>query len=237
MASPSIWSSQPFKPFFKVWFWVITVPYLFFLSQCYTITPLRAVPQWSYRVSMGAAILRAFFRYLAVLRFQQPRQMVPGKPKGRFILIAPPNAALIRGVFNAPLAATDPAPAGAVWYPASVATPSDRISTDANRKAIAYTAGGASVTGCNPDKGARNLSAVATEHFGATHVLHMQYRLASHENPFPAAVQDMFTTCQYVLDLGIAPGDVVLMGDSAGGNLVLAVLRYLAQYKLPQPGT
>ncbi|KAK8115372.1 hypothetical protein PG999_007441 [Apiospora kogelbergensis] len=220
MASPSIWSSQPFKPFFNVWFWVVTVPYLFFLSQCSTITPLWAVPQWSYRVSMGAAILRAFFRYLAVLRFQQPRQMVPGKSKDRFVLTAPPNAALIRDVFNAPLAATDPAPVGAVWYPP-----------------IAYTAGGASVTGYNPDEGTRNLSAVATEHFGATHVLYMQYRLASHENPFPAAVQDMFTTYQYVLDLGIAPGDVVLMGDSAGGNLVLAVLRYLAQYKLPQPGT
>ncbi|KAI1871617.1 hypothetical protein JX265_005603 [Neoarthrinium moseri] len=141
---------------------------------------------------MGAAILRAVFRYLAVVRFQQPPQLSAGKSGGRFVLIAPPEASLIRGVLSSPAAAMKPAPVGAVWQPAPVSPES----TDPNLK----------------------------------------YRLASDKNPFPAAVQDLFTTYQYVLDLGVASRDIVVMGDSAGANLVLALLRYLAKHGLPQPG-
>jgi acetyl esterase/lipase len=80
------------------------------------------------------------------------------------------------------------------------------------------------------------VSAVTAEHFGSTNVLYMQYRLASEQNPFPAAVQDLFTTYQYVLDLGVSPAETVAMGDSAGANIVLGLLRYLVEEGLPQPG-
>jgi len=60
-------------------------------------------------------------------------------------------------------------------------------------------------------------------------VLQPQYRLASEEGCcFPAAVQDGLTAYSYVLNvLGVSPKQVILSGESAGGNLVLAILRYL----------
>ncbi|KAM0818264.1 putative Alpha/beta hydrolase fold-3 domain-containing protein [Seiridium cardinale] len=231
--APSPWSSQPLKAIYIVCFWAINIPHLLFLSLKYTIAPLRAVPQWSYKISMGAAIMRAFFRYLGKIRFQQPLQLSPGhKSDGRFVLIPPPEPSLVRGVLSTRAAATKLAPVGAVWHPAPI-TPG---STNTNLRVIIYAAGGAFVLGWDPEQNAETVSAVATEHFGATNVLYMQYRLASEENPFPAAVQDFFTTYQYVLDLGVAPSDIVVMGDSAGANIVLALLRYLAEEGLPQPG-
>ncbi|PQE13336.1 alpha beta hydrolase fold-3 domain containing protein [Rutstroemia sp. NJR-2017a BVV2] len=61
-------------------------------------------------------------------------------------------------------------------------------------------------------------------------VLQVQYRLAIEPNScFPAAVQDGITAYNYVLKtLGVKPENVVLSGESAGGNLVLAMLRYLS---------
>jgi acetyl esterase/lipase len=42
-------------------------------------------------------------------------------------------------------------------------------------------------------------------------------------------LQDAVTAYQYILDLGIPPSKVVLSGDSAGANLVLALLRYISE--------
>ncbi|KAK8044208.1 hypothetical protein PG993_004232 [Apiospora rasikravindrae] len=248
MPSSTTWSSQPFRTLYTVGFWSINIPHLLYLSLRNSIAPIRTVPQWGYQLSMGVAILRALFRYLAVIRYQQPRQMVPGKAQDRFVLIAPPDATLFRGVLGAPAAATKPEPVGAVWYPAvpipappppgnNGATAGDPPPPPPRRRVIIYAAGGAFVTGWDPDENAQNIAALATDHFDdAARVLCMQYRLASRAHPFPAAVQDLFTAYQYVLGLGVAPRDVVLMGDSAGANLVLAVLRYLAVEGLRQPG-
>ncbi len=48
------------------------------------------------------------------------------------------------------------------------------------------------------------------------------YRLAP-EQPFPAAVEDVLACYQGLLDLGYAPEDIVIAGDSAGGNLTLVL--------------
>ncbi|KAI1398804.1 hypothetical protein F4819DRAFT_489226 [Hypoxylon fuscum] len=140
MAS-SPWSSQPFKALYIVGFWTINLTHLLFLSLSYTITPLRVVPQWSYKLSLGVAI-------------------------------AP--------------AAMKPAPVGAAWHPAPIIPGG----ADTNRRMIVYAGGGAFVLGWDPEKNAETVSGVATEHFGATNVLYMQYRLASEKNSFPVAVQD-----------------------------------------------
>ncbi|MEP0200845.1 MAG: alpha/beta hydrolase [Halioglobus sp.] len=60
------------------------------------------------------------------------------------------------------------------------------------------------------------------------------YRLAP-EEPFPAAVDDVMACYRGLLDLGYAPQDIVVAGDSAGGNLTLVLLQQLIKADLPLP--
>jgi len=60
------------------------------------------------------------------------------------------------------------------------------------------------------------------------------YRLAP-EHPFPVPVEDCVTAYRWVLESGIDPSRVVLAGDSAGGNLVVAVALALKAEGTPLP--
>ncbi|KAJ6477597.1 alpha/beta-hydrolase [Mycena sanguinolenta] len=74
----------------------------------------------------------------------------------------------------------------------------------------------------------------------------IEYRLSTTapyavENPFPTALLDALTGYHYLVDtLHISPADIVILGDSAGGNLALALVRYLIEHPvaaLPPPGS
>jgi epsilon-lactone hydrolase len=52
------------------------------------------------------------------------------------------------------------------------------------------------------------------------------YRLAP-EHPYPAAHEDAMTAWRFVRGQGIAAGDIVVGGDSAGGNLTIALINQL----------
>lgn len=59
-------------------------------------------------------------------------------------------------------------------------------------------------------------------------------------NPFPAALLDAIAGYNYlVCEVGFDPSDIILGGDSAGGNLALALVRYLIENQgcdaLPAP--
>lgn len=54
------------------------------------------------------------------------------------------------------------------------------------------------------------------------------YRLAP-ENPYPAALEDAMKAWNYLMLLGYGARDVILAGDSAGGNLALALVHRLKQ--------
>jgi epsilon-lactone hydrolase len=60
------------------------------------------------------------------------------------------------------------------------------------------------------------------------------YRLAP-EYPFPAAVEDAFAAYRGLIDAGYPPSMLALMGDSAGGGLVLSCLIAAKREGLPQP--
>ncbi|MGN0431491.1 MAG: alpha/beta hydrolase [Lachnospiraceae bacterium] len=53
-------------------------------------------------------------------------------------------------------------------------------------------------------------------------VLGFDYRLAP-ENPYPAALEDAMKVWNYLMLLGYGARDIILAGDSAGGNLALAL--------------
>mgnify|MGYP002411099447 FL=1 len=57
-------------------------------------------------------------------------------------------------------------------------------------------------------------------------VLTFEYRLAP-EHPYPAAVKDALRAWDYLMSLGYGARDVVVAGDSAGGNLALVLCHRL----------
>ncbi|KAJ7446150.1 Alpha/Beta hydrolase protein [Mycena galericulata] len=71
----------------------------------------------------------------------------------------------------------------------------------------------------------------------------IEYRLSSTKpypvaHPFPTALLDALTGYNYLVNtLRISPSDIIVEGDSAGGNLALALIRYLVESNaLPLPG-
>jgi len=67
-----------------------------------------------------------------------------------------------------------------------------------------------------------------------TRALLIDYRLAP-ENPFPAAVEDSTATYKWLLSQGIAAGDIIIAGDSAGGGLAVSTLVSLKENGIPLP--
>lgn len=99
---------------------------------------------------------------------------------------------------------------------------------------VVYLHGGGYVLGS--PKTHRELALRVARAAGAR-VLSIDYRLAP-EHPHPAAVDDALAAYRWLLAAGVAPERVVLMGDSAGGGLVVATLVALAASgaRLPAAG-
>ncbi len=63
----------------------------------------------------------------------------------------------------------------------------------------------------------------------------LDYRLAP-AHPFPAALDDLVTAYQSLLDRGVLASRIVLFGESAGATLVLSALHVMRSQDMPQPG-
>ncbi|KAL4062095.1 Alpha/Beta hydrolase protein [Scleroderma yunnanense] len=69
----------------------------------------------------------------------------------------------------------------------------------------------------------------------APHLLAVEYRLSStrpfpERHPFPTALLDALAGYIHLVDvMGYDPSNIILAGDSAGGNLALALVRYLVE--------
>ena len=71
----------------------------------------------------------------------------------------------------------------------------------------------------------------------ASHLLSVEYRLSStrplpEQHPFPTALLDALAGYIHLVDvIGYDPSDIIVAGDSAGGNIALALTRYLVENK------
>jgi acetyl esterase/lipase len=115
------------------------------------------------------------------------------------------------------------APAGGV--------PALRLAAPPGAPVLLWLHGGAYCIG-SPRTHAALAAALATR-MGAAAVL-PDYRLAP-EHPFPAAPEDARAAYAGLLAEGVAPGRIVLGGDSAGGGLVFALLHLALAEGLPMP--
>ena len=97
---------------------------------------------------------------------------------------------------------------------------------------ILYCHGGGYMTGSSLY--ARELTTKLSRHTGLS-VFCFDYRLAP-EFPYPAAVEDALTAWSYILSCGYDAKDIIVAGDSAGGNLALVLTLLLREQhaKLPK---
>lgn len=81
----------------------------------------------------------------------------------------------------------------------------------------------------------RNQGVTLSKLYNGASVLNIDYRIAP-EYVYPAALEDGLKAWNWILENGWKPSDVTMIGDSAGGNLVLALCLKLRDngYELPE---
>ncbi len=68
--------------------------------------------------------------------------------------------------------------------------------------------------------------------YNSCRVFSFNYRLAP-EHPYPAALEDAYNAWEYIISLGYDSKHIIIAGDSAGGNLALALTLLLKKKKEP----
>ena len=99
-------------------------------------------------------------------------------------------------------------------------------------RVLLYTHGGGFAVGSAASH--RKLAGHVAKALGVTAFV-LDYRRAP-EHPHPAQVEDGVAAFSALTDRGIAAEDITTIGDSAGGNLAIAIAIALRERGLPQPG-
>ncbi|KAL6172787.1 hypothetical protein ACJQWK_01934 [Exserohilum turcicum] len=206
----------------------------------YLVASRRQNPTWSFRQAIGVRFLASALWHVATLQLQEPLPLTPGAEKERFVLVKPGKDEAYKGPLRNSKDVV-PAEIGGTWYPAPLTPGSDK----SNVKVILHTHGGAFVHGDGRSGATGFLTSLFLKHTPATHVFCPQYRLAklpvsSSSDPFPAGLQDVVTSYLYLVhDLKVPAENIIVSGDSAGGNLTISLLRYIAEFGaeagLPSP--
>lgn len=224
--------------------------YLIFLAPAHFFLPLlrqmvfgiiphgRPSKKWTYRQAILVRVVKSFLRISAVMRPRLPHSLHKGSEGDRYTLVVPFD----NDYYAGPLA--DPevrqGSLGGTWTP-KLATRARTVEPSAISVALHFH-GGAYVIGDGRDADAGFVADVLHKDAGFTHVFCPQYRLANTaKERFPAQLQDAVTSYLYLTQkVGVPPQRVFLSGDSAGGNLALALLRYIHEYGeelgIPAPG-
>ncbi|KAK9413453.1 putative Alpha/beta hydrolase fold-3 domain-containing protein [Seiridium unicorne] len=222
----TLWSYQLFKGEYFAIFFATTPLHLLALSIIYLFKSRRPVGQRSIRQCLARAYLKSWFQVLSATRHQGGAHLVPpGKAKERFVVIEPPSDDHFTGILTPGI--VKPAPIKALWFPSPVRQTTAASSSD--KKIVLHFPGGAYVLPLATNQIGQGISELMTQHMGAT-TFFVQYRITrAPDTRFPAAIQDGVTSYSYLLSLGIDPKRIIISGDSAGGNLAIALLTYTSQ--------
>ncbi|KAH8779778.1 Alpha/Beta hydrolase protein [Diaporthe sp. PMI_573] len=185
----------------------------------------RPHPEWTILQSVMNTAMNSFLYHLASVEGVTALDLQPGKLGERFTAIPKGPQSIFAG------AASDeqilPSDTGAIWFPT---VPKPTTSAPGTSVIILHFHPGGYVMG-DVRTDATFMAQMLTERVApGAHVCMSLYRLAS--NPggrFPAALQDALSAYHY-LTQRFPDSEVVLSGDSAGGNIVIGLLRYIAEH-------
>jgi acetyl esterase/lipase len=192
---------------------------------------------WSHKQAIRVRIVKAFLKHSSAVQVKTPQDLKPGPEKERFVAIEPEHSKYYKGLLED--REIKPEKIGVTWTPKPLGR-GEVLNPDLD--IVLHFHGGAYVIGDGRDHDTGFLAKTFLKHGKVTHVVTPQYRLSS--NPggrFPAAFQDAVTSYAYLVHTLKVPADrITISGDSAGGNLALALLRYIAEFgkevDLPWPG-
>ena len=192
---------------------------------------LRPHPRWTYTQALKQQLFRALIYHSSFIEIQRPAWLEPGAEKERLVLIDPPEKDHFHGISTE----TDiqPAVVAGIWFPA----PYQRNSGAEEKTIVLYLHPGGFVLGTGRTSSSGSVANILATNLNAS-VLSICYRLSCNPNcEFPAALQDAISAYHYLLSLAIPARHIIIAGDSAGSNLAIALLRYIADNpdKLPHP--
>ncbi|KAI1331366.1 alpha/beta hydrolase fold-3 domain-containing protein [Xylariaceae sp. FL0255] len=211
-----------------------TIYRLIFLSSIFARLPFwivgllfrRQHPRWTFKQAFMCKLIRAMVYMDSCSENPVPLSLKPGKEKSRFETYAPFPSEAYAGKLAGSKAAV-PVTIGGTWYPEK---PADMTKVSS---VVMHIHGGAFVIDDGRTEASGYTSNVYLEHGKVGVVFCPQYRLSSRPTnaPFPAAGQDVLTSYLHLVrTLGVAPEKITVSGDSAGGNLVIMLLRYIAEH-------
>lgn len=223
MASKSAYTSHPGKLLATAGAIGVGVVQLPFWMLYFLAASRRPNPKWTYQQALGVFIVKSYLTWTAVIELKTPLSLKSGSEGDRFVVIKPGPSDKYIGVVDQD-AEVKPETIGGTWYPARPRSGS------AVGKVVLHFHGGAYVVGDGRDSDAGFAAKTILANTAATHMFAPQYRLAS--NPggrFPSQLQDAISSLLYLTDeLGIPAEKITVSGDSAGGHLTIALLRYIA---------
>ncbi|CAI6331706.1 unnamed protein product [Periconia digitata] len=210
----------------------------------YILSPrFRPDKTWTFAQAAKVRFLRAVIHLFSALQLRTPTPLDAGAEGDAWVRIRFQDEwrTYLKGdLLTGEKEGVKAGDVGGTWYtqPTSSITPKPSPSSnDDSNLTILHFHGGAFVLGDGRAKATAFLAQTLLAPFPAsTRLLAPQYRLSTlpasaDSNPFPAALQDALASYLHlILDCGIPPANVILSGDSAGGNLAIALLRYLSDY-------
>lgn len=261
---PSLPTKEPFRSLFTALF-IFYMSTIFVPFQAITNLPVWHRPRrsWSWKKAMMVSITRRCTIYICRTHIPLAGSPAEGDPRttySRFVRIDPSEVIRperdgepgdIRGELRRAmdLQGVKVRPVVGIYFAAPPVTTPDTLKGNADTVLLLHMHGGAYWLGTAQESGmsagfCRDLLAKVHGRPGApTLVFQVEYRLARVNDfthgSYPAALLDAVTSYLYLVRVcGFRPENIILSGDSSGGNLALALCRYLRDENIEeQPGS
>ncbi|KAH7224392.1 Alpha/Beta hydrolase protein [Fusarium redolens] len=198
----------------------------------YTVPSNRPHRYWTLHQALGRKLMFNLMQFYTSIRLITTMPTERKDLGTRYISIAPASD---RKLYRGPLKdeVIQPGTVRAVWYPESH-DPSC-LSNMASGEYLLHFHGGGYVLGSPLPLDSGYFAGVFAKYI-TPKVLFAGYRLTCvPEGRFPAALQDAVTAYLHILSMGVPPENVIISGDSAGGHLVISLLRYISEHLVDTP--